>query len=154
MVSLFWGVLPGTDKSLRFVTNWGTPSNAFYPRQELPSGIVVRGKKSCPSGRRTDGHHIFVSEQLHKNYFTFIYEIWHKFGPYALDMPFWGHIAIVSIYRFLITLKNILKIFFFFLFLNQNFWTATFILICTCKFVIKCVKYPRCAFWGFKSSYK
>ena len=27
----------------------------FYPRQELSSGIVVSGKKCCPSGGRTDG---------------------------------------------------------------------------------------------------
>ena len=40
----------------------------FYPRQELSSGIVVSGKKSCPSGDRAAGRPAFVSRPLCENY--------------------------------------------------------------------------------------
>ena len=44
----------------------------FYPRQELLSGIVVSGKKFCPSGGRMGGRaagrHAFVSGPLWANY--------------------------------------------------------------------------------------
>ena len=66
----------------------------FYPRQELPSGIEVSGKKSCPSGGQAGGRHAFISGLLCKNNFTFINEIGYIFGPYALVLPFGGHIAI------------------------------------------------------------
>ena len=39
-----------------------------YPRQELSSGIVVSGKKICPSGGRAAGGHAFVSGPLCENY--------------------------------------------------------------------------------------
>ena len=71
--------------------------NPFYPRQELSSGIVVSGQKSCPSGGRAAGRHAFVSGPLFENYYTYIYEIWHIFGRYALVVPFGGHISIAYI---------------------------------------------------------
>ena len=69
----------------------------FYPRQEWPYGIVVSGKKSCPSSRQAGGRHAFVGGPMCKNHYTYIYEIWHIFGPYALVVPFGGHIAIAYI---------------------------------------------------------
>ena len=50
-------------------------------------------------------------------YYTYIYEIWHIFGPYALAVPFGGHIAIA--YSFPVIMKNMK--FFFFSFPDQNF---------------------------------
>ena len=52
----------------------------FYPRQKFVSGIVVSGKNWCPSS----GRHTFVSGPLFENHYTYIYEIWHIFGPYGL----------------------------------------------------------------------
>ena len=69
----------------------------FYPRQQLSSGIVVSGKKSCPSGGWAAGRHAFVSGLLFENHYTYVYEIRHIFGPYGLVVPFGGHIAIAYI---------------------------------------------------------
>ena len=56
------------------------------------------GKKVVrPAGGRAAGRHAFVSGPLLKNYYTYIYEIWHIFGPYAQVVPFGGHIAIAYI---------------------------------------------------------
>ena len=46
----------------------------FYPRQELPYGIVASGEKSCPSRRQAGGRHVFVGGPMCKNHYTFIYE--------------------------------------------------------------------------------
>ena len=40
------------------------------------------------------GRHTFVSGPLCENYYSYVYEIWQMFGPYALVVPFGGHIAI------------------------------------------------------------
>ena len=37
--------------------------------------------------------HAFVYGPLFKNHYTYIYEIWHIFGPYGLVVPFGGHFA-------------------------------------------------------------
>ena len=48
-------------------------------------------------GGRAAGRQAFVSGPLFENHYTYIYEIWHIFGPYGLVVPFGGHIAIAYI---------------------------------------------------------
>ena len=59
---------------------------------------VTSGKNDVrPTGGWAGGHHAFVSGALCKNYYTFIYETWHIFGPFGLIVPFGGHIAIAHV---------------------------------------------------------
>ena len=68
----------------------------FLPLARLLAGIVVSGKKLvCPGGPEEDGRHTFGT--LFENYYTFVHEIWYIFEPYALVVPFGGHIAIAYI---------------------------------------------------------
>ena len=106
---------------------------------------AVSGKKWCPSGGRAAGRHAFVSGPLFENHYTYIYEIWHIFGPYGLVVPFGGHIAIA--YIVFPYLWKIWKKKFFFRLRTR---TSKKLDLYAWKFDIKCIKYPRCAFWGFK----
>ena len=57
----------------------------FYPRQELSSGIVVSGKKSCPSGGRAGGR-LGVTLSFPDHYSKTIILTLMKFGIYLALM--------------------------------------------------------------------
>ena len=72
----------------------------FFPQQELSTGLVVSGKKvvRLAGGQAgIGGRQVFVSRPQCKSDYTFVCEIWHTLGPYALVVTFGGHIAIAYI---------------------------------------------------------
>ena len=76
-----------------------------------------------------------------------------KLGTYMglmLQLCLLGVMWPLYIYGFPIIMKNMKK-FLFFSILDQNLYTAALIRM---EFFMKCIKYPRCAFLGFKGFYK
>ena len=123
----------------------------FYLRQELSSSIVVSGKKSCPSRGRPGGRasRFRFRTTIRKLLYLHLWNLAHIW-PLCSSCAFWGSYC-HCIYSFLIIMKNMKKIIFF---ISGPELLNGYTYIYAWKFVINCVKCPRCAFWGFKGSYK